>query len=340
MSMPIGYKILEYIQSSGTQYINTEFIPNQDTRIDIVVEPLLFQDSTLGSYFFSSAYPTLGSGIEFYVWSNRLSSIYNGNEIQSQSNVVSVNDKIRIDYNKNITNVYKDENNIFSASHSYSNFTSNIALHLFVLPRETKYYGVIKLYSCRIYDNGTLIRDFIPCQNSSGVVGLWDQLNETFYSNAGTGSFAAGPVLYEVLYPPTDLTCTVSNGTAHLSWDETASEVDGYKIYQNGVLIGVTPYSYPLFQFPFSNESLTQNLLELSETYFIEFDQPISPYTQYIFSVTAYKDESESDPISINVYYESYLEIISINLVPNPVSTGASFTVSVDVDEIIDINIT
>lgn len=141
--------------------------------------------------------------------------------------------------------------------------------------------------------------------------------------------------------PPTNLTCTVSNSTAHLSWDEGISDdIDGYKVYQNGVLIGVTPYSYPLFQFPFSNESLKQNLLELSETYFIEFDQPISPYTQYTFSVTAYKDESESDPISINVYYENYLEIISISLVPNPVSTDASFTVSVDVDEIIDINIT
>ena len=33
MSLPIGYKRLEYIQSSGTQYIDTGFKPNQDTRV-------------------------------------------------------------------------------------------------------------------------------------------------------------------------------------------------------------------------------------------------------------------------------------------------------------------
>ena len=35
MSLPSGYKRLEYIQSSGTQYIDTGFKPNQDTGITI-----------------------------------------------------------------------------------------------------------------------------------------------------------------------------------------------------------------------------------------------------------------------------------------------------------------
>ena len=33
MSLPSGYSELEYIQSSGTQYIDTGFKPNQDTRV-------------------------------------------------------------------------------------------------------------------------------------------------------------------------------------------------------------------------------------------------------------------------------------------------------------------
>ena len=54
-------------------------------------------------------------------------------------------------------------------------------------------YGACKLRSCKIYDNGTLVRDFIPCKNASGVIGLWDDVNSAFYQNAGSGTFTAGP---------------------------------------------------------------------------------------------------------------------------------------------------
>lgn len=46
------------------------------------------------------------------------------------------------------------------------------------------------IYSCQIYDNGTLIRNFIPCyRNSDKVVGMYDLANGVFYTNAGTGVF-------------------------------------------------------------------------------------------------------------------------------------------------------
>lgn len=50
----------------------------------------------------------------------------------------------------------------------------------------------MKLYACQIYDNGTLVRDFYPCTNESGAVGLYDLVGKQFYSNAGTGAFVAG----------------------------------------------------------------------------------------------------------------------------------------------------
>lgn len=49
------------------------------------------------------------------------------------------------------------------------------------------------LYSMQIYANatgladGTMIRDFIPCQDANGVYGLWDKVNGVFYkSQSGT----------------------------------------------------------------------------------------------------------------------------------------------------------
>ena len=50
----------------------------------------------------------------------------------------------------------------------------------------------MKLYSCKIYDNGTLIRDYVPVINSAGEYGLFDKVNYQFYTNAGTGSFTGG----------------------------------------------------------------------------------------------------------------------------------------------------
>ena len=46
-----------------------------------------------------------------------------------------------------------------------------------------------KLYSCQIYDNGTLVRDYVPCMTADGEVGLYDVVTRMFFGNAGTGVF-------------------------------------------------------------------------------------------------------------------------------------------------------
>ena len=143
------------------------------------------------------------------------------------------------------------------------------------------------------------------------------------------------------MYSPTNLTCEVNNGEAVLTWDESITDgIDGYRVYQNGNLIGTTPMAYPLFQFPFSNESLADPLIEFSSLHVSEFTQSISYNTQYVFSVTAYKANEESDPVSINVLCKRYPKIDSVGLEPNPVDTNAMLVVSVNVTEVIETLIT
>ena len=51
----------------------------------------------------------------------------------------------------------------------------------------------MKLYSMKIYDNdGNLVRNFVPCRNSYGEVGLYDWVTNQFYGNAGSGEFKFG----------------------------------------------------------------------------------------------------------------------------------------------------
>lgn len=57
-------------------------------------------------------------------------------------------------------------------------------------------WATAKLYSCKIYDNRTLVRDFIPVKRTSdNKCGLWDKATKAFYPNAGTGDFTGGPAI-------------------------------------------------------------------------------------------------------------------------------------------------
>ena len=50
-------------------------------------------------------------------------------------------------------------------------------------------------YYCKIWNGSILVRDFIPVQNTSGEVCLYDKISKTYFKNAGTGVFTAGPVV-------------------------------------------------------------------------------------------------------------------------------------------------
>ena len=411
MALPSGYKRLRFIQTSGAQYIDVGFKPNQNTRV--VMDFEFTGTNTTNAIFGGRNNNTVAS---FAIWAidGQIRTDY-GSE---QSNIsISPSGRLTIDKNKNVTTVGTK-----TVTQTASTFQSTANLVLFSVNRATDGVDtrmtVGKLYSCRIYDNGTLIRDFTPVETNTGEIGLFDEYNSIFYGNDGTGSFEAG-LYYEVIDPPSNLSVTVSGGVATLSWsgspgatsyriyqngvrvgstsgtsfedevspsvyytyevtaydgsnesdpasitfvyvkpnppenltasidsgtvalrwDRTDSSILGYNVYRNGELVGKVPRISPEFEFPFSNESLTENLLILSDSHSISFSDKISPFVEYTYAVTAYSNEGESDPISISVYYETRLEITAVSLEPNPVTTGSPLTVSVTVNEVINSNI-
>lgn len=62
----------------------------------------------------------------------------------------------------------------------------------------------VRVYSCEIYDDDTLIRNYIPCYSkttvtnadgnscSTGTIGLYDKVENKFYTNKGSGTFTKG----------------------------------------------------------------------------------------------------------------------------------------------------
>ncbi len=53
--------------------------------------------------------------------------------------------------------------------------------------------GILRIRSCRLYDNSILVRHFIPCyRKTDSVPGMFDLVNGVFYTNSGTGMFLVG----------------------------------------------------------------------------------------------------------------------------------------------------
>ena len=187
MSLPSGYTQLEYIQSSGTQRINTNYNPTQNTRVLAKAYFSAIRSSTT-SYFFGAATSSKNAAYECGSANSKIGIVHNTTE--SRFTFPSTN-PFTIDYNKNVIYFNGSQVGTFAAS----TFTSSHTLYIFDTNRNNAAYRsipAITLYSFKIYTNDVLQRDYVPCKNQSNEIGLYDVVNNIFYGNAGTGSFVAG----------------------------------------------------------------------------------------------------------------------------------------------------
>ena len=186
--LPSGYTELEYIQSSGTQYIDTGFKPNQDTKIVTNVAFLgSVGENVLGSRN-SSSDGTNRFGIITFSSSSKIGSFFGSTATQAISLDSSV-------HNYTLSKAGLSVDGTSYGGAYGANFSCTYPITLFAWNNGSN--GIVKnsskIISCKIFSGEVLARDFIPCKNPSGAIGLYDTVNSKFYSNAGTGTFIAGP---------------------------------------------------------------------------------------------------------------------------------------------------
>jgi hypothetical protein len=183
--LPVGYTMLEYIESSGGQYINTGFKPDKNTRVvmdaqSVVAGAIYYGCRASSSSTDSKAFVVLGLS------AGGVRSDYFGST-KSLTGVVATK-RITLDQNKNVFTAGGS-----AATHTATTNASSLDLYLCAINQAGSATTIsgkgIKTYSCQIYDNGTPVRDFVPCINPSGAYGLYDMVNAQFYANAGSGSF-------------------------------------------------------------------------------------------------------------------------------------------------------
>ena len=181
--LPSGYTELTYIESTGTQHIDTEFMPTQNTRIEIEVSDWLNSETSTALYGTQSS---SGDRYDLFVaTAGAYRSYYGGKYVSFDSSVLI----------ENKTAVIRDSESISIGNTTLTNTTATFtcSTSLFLFGHNTNgavsKQASLKLYSCQIYDNGVLVRNFIPCINPSGEIGLYDTVNKKFYDNKGTGVF-------------------------------------------------------------------------------------------------------------------------------------------------------
>lgn len=187
VELPQGYTQLEYIQSSGSQWIDTGV--KHSTTDKFALKMRLEWTSISGTQIMGfSGSGGQGIGLASSKWW----------EITNPSSV-SANTVYNVEYGKQGANCYRTIDGI-TTSVTQSNTSASYNMLLFAASGSTSnmtkaYYCYAKLYSTQIYVNDVLVRDYIPCKNSSGTVGLYDLVNNVFYTNSGSGTFTAGSVI-------------------------------------------------------------------------------------------------------------------------------------------------
>ena len=190
-----GYDVLEYIESSGTQYIDTGYIA---TSTDYTYE-LDMAPTKIGGFYsyigFMASGTTPRAGIHEY--SNTFMIGANATTNSSVTPVVNERMVLKNHCKSGAQKLYKNNVQIASNSTTFNHSSNTLTTHIFGRNYSSgRNLSSIKLYEAKIYEGSTLVRHYIPVRRQSdNAFGLYELLNGTFHANSGSGTFVSGPAI-------------------------------------------------------------------------------------------------------------------------------------------------
>lgn len=183
-----GPKIIpvEYLESTGEQYIDTEYIPTTKTKWEFD-----FQYTSIGTFCANGSLANSPSTqrLVIGVEGNRKANMSFGGD-----NITNVT----LDTNRHLFTI-DCKNMSWSIDSNTGTYTTEVtdlgtnSIYFFARNRGTPQYPSIgKLYSSKLWDNSVLVRDYIPVKDENNVGYMFDRLSHSLYANAGSGSFTLG----------------------------------------------------------------------------------------------------------------------------------------------------
>lgn len=189
--LPTGYTQLKYIEATGTQYIDTGVYCTSALAVSLKMQ---YTDIDTTSQYFGAILNNTGTFKRYHTglaW-NSLFII----ALQTNEEVVS------IPKNGSVNTFYMSSteckiNDTVATGDWSTNLPESLTFWLFYRNMGgggyTQNYCKAKLYSCDMFENGVLVRNFIPVKrNSDNKIGLYDTVSKTFFTDANGGNFVGG----------------------------------------------------------------------------------------------------------------------------------------------------
>lgn len=211
------YTFLEYIETTGTQYIQTTLSgparwvgagqgTSEGTGSQCILSCLLLNESLernanyfVGSRVVNAKYWAINTNVGGNMGVSTVPTLN-----YAEYDIIFTNNKQSYGVINNDNVFYKYTG---SSSWTYNEWYIGVGFGA----NNTVYYFTGNIYRQRAYQNNVLVGDFIPAiRNSDNVVGMYDAVSGTFFENQGTGTFTAGPVIVDGEV----LNLTPSNDTA------------------------------------------------------------------------------------------------------------------------------
>ena len=203
-----GYTELEYIQTTGTQYLDTGFKPGEFPAVEAVIAVVAgwSMSSAKKNGFAQGFYRSLGFGFgggsagqythpDFYFGeTGTVQNTFNLTkwypEVPTTMIIDYANAFIQFNNTKKAFIPLKMSINtkysFYLGANNYVYTSSGKETH------KVDSYLKEKIYSCKLSENTVLQRDYVPAKrNSDGIAGLYDLVNNTFIGKEG---IIAGPI--------------------------------------------------------------------------------------------------------------------------------------------------
>ena len=195
------YCEVEYIESTGTQYIDTGIIGNSDTKAELALIISTLATGNVG-VFGSRGNSANSNLLAIGYGTSQLASDFNNSSYSRYRASVSYElDTKYICYTSKEERFIKDENGIVLAENTAlcNDIISTSNLLLFA---ETgiNYKHIGKIFYAKIWDDNILVRDFIPVLDKDKVPCMYDKVTKQFFYNQGSGEFLYGREIHEVEY--------------------------------------------------------------------------------------------------------------------------------------------
>ena len=186
-------KRVAYLESTGTQYIDTGYVPNQNTEI-IANVAFLEQTANLQQYGCITNENNSYSRWHFGAYVNMLTA-FKTTSGSTGDVQIQYDDGFHEYYLSNsaagIDGIVKSPGGTRNSDVSFTLFARNGYVNLNGTP-SVGYHTKSRLQDFKIYEGSTLVHSYIPVVDYDGRAALYDQVTKEMLYNQGGGEFVVG----------------------------------------------------------------------------------------------------------------------------------------------------